>query len=358
MHDSHFARRRGLILGAAAGALSAATGMRSAFAQQQRSIVVTDPGGATQTGFDAAFYKPFEKQTGVKVNFGTRANMAMGQLKAMVLSNNVEWDATFMTDYLVDIAREQNLLEKIDYTNFNKTWLSQMLPGSCDDYSVGGFAFGTVMAFNKKKFSGTHAPRSPADFFDTKAFPGTRSLTGMGYGPLEFALLADGVPKDKLYPLDLPRAYAKLDKIRADVTVWSQTSAQQVQLLVNQEVDILQGYGNRIQAAIDQGAPYEIVWDGGGYQFQSWTIPRGAKNAALATQFIATTIDPKAQAMEAEMVANGPENAKAFDYIDAEKAKLMPTYPANIQKMFRVDAKWLAANFAQVNAAWSKWRVQ
>ena len=34
------------------------------------------------------------------------------------------------------------------------------------------------------------------------------------------ALVADGVPKDKLYPLDLDRAFKKLDEIKPHIKVW------------------------------------------------------------------------------------------------------------------------------------------
>jgi putative spermidine/putrescine transport system substrate-binding protein len=41
---------------------------------------------------------------------------------------------------------------------------------------------------------------------------------------LEIALLADGVAPDKLYPLDLDRAFKKLDTIKKN-TIWWATNA-------------------------------------------------------------------------------------------------------------------------------------
>ena len=51
---------------------------------------------------------------------------------------------------------------------------------------------------------------------------------------IEAAFLADGVAPDKLYPLDLDRAFKKLDSIKADIIWWS-AGAQSQQLLASAE---------------------------------------------------------------------------------------------------------------------------
>ena len=54
-----------------------------------------------------------------------------------------------------------------------------------------------------------------ADLFDTAKIPGKRTFYKWSApGVLEIALLADGVAPDKLYPLDLDRAFKKLDTIK------------------------------------------------------------------------------------------------------------------------------------------------
>ena len=71
-----------------------------------------------------------------------------------------------------------------------------------------------------------------------KAFPGPRSLENSPKGNLEFALLADGVAPDKLYPLDVDRAFKKLDQIKHHIPVWWTNGAQHVQLLIDGEVSM------------------------------------------------------------------------------------------------------------------------
>ena len=77
-------------------------------------------------------------------------------------------------------------------------------------------------------------------------FPGRRSLRKNPIDTLEQALLADGVPLDKLYPLDVDRAFKSLDKIKPHVEVWWTGGAQSTQLLQSGEVDMITGWNARL----------------------------------------------------------------------------------------------------------------
>ncbi len=41
---------------------------------------------------------------------------------------------------------------------------------------------------------------------------------------MEIALMADGVPPDKLYPIDADRAFKKLDTIKKNTIFWETNS--------------------------------------------------------------------------------------------------------------------------------------
>ena len=73
---------------------------------------------------------------------------------------------------------------------------------------------GTNLCYRRDKFP-TGGPKSWVDFWDVKRFPGARGLC-INDSPrtLIFALLADDVPADRLYPLDVDRAFKKLDQIK------------------------------------------------------------------------------------------------------------------------------------------------
>ncbi|MGO4843700.1 extracellular solute-binding protein, partial [Rhizobiaceae sp. 2RAB30] len=62
---------------------------------------------------------------------------------------------------------------------------------------------------------------------------------------------ADGVEEEKLYPLDLDRAFAKLEQIKDHVSVWWQAGAQPPQLLKDNEVQYAVSWSGRVTSAPD-----------------------------------------------------------------------------------------------------------
>jgi len=87
-----------------------------------------------------------------------------------------------------------------------------------------------------------------------KKFPGRRALRNHPIATLEAALMADGVAPDKLYPLDVDRAFRKLEEIKPNVTVWWTSGAQSAQLLTTAEVDMVMAWNGRITALTKEGA--------------------------------------------------------------------------------------------------------
>ena len=66
------------------------------------------------------------------------------------------------------------------------------------------------------------------------------------------------------------RAFAKLDTIKDDI-VWWEAGAQPPQLLADGEVAMTTAYNGRIfNAAVGEGQPFEIVWDGQILDFDLW----------------------------------------------------------------------------------------
>lgn len=170
--------------------------------------------------------------------------------------------------------------------------------------------------------------------------------------------MADGVPKDKVYPLDTDRALKKLSEIRPAVTVWSTTGAQQAQLMVDGECDIVQGWNGRLQGAIDQGAPYVIEWNQGYYETDAWAIPKGAPNQETTYKFLDFLMQPKQQAIFASTIPYGPTNSQTMKFVHEGRAKILPTYPANLRLMVGIDDRWVADHNDELTKAWTQWRAQ
>ena len=91
------------------------------------------------------------------------------------------------------------------------------------------FTAGAAMAWNTDKYGkpgSSGAPSSWADFWDVKKFPGTRAYRANNVdGALEPALMADGVPPEKVYDVlstraGMKRAINKIRDLKPHITVF------------------------------------------------------------------------------------------------------------------------------------------
>ena len=266
-------RRHALSLLGGAAAVGA-TG--SAFAQAEppkpAQLVVNHSGGSMGTAMRKAFFNGFEKKYGIKVV--ETSPVDFGKLRAMVDSGNVEWDLTEIGSQDAIRAGKANLLEKIDTKVVDR---SKYPATAQNPYVFASSVYTTIMGFRNDVFKNGSQPKSWADWWDVKKFPGARSMRNHPTDNLEFALIADGVPKDKLYPIDFDRAFKKLDQIKPHVTVWWSTGQQPAQLLLDKEVVLATGWNGRFYDIIKKGAPVGIEWNEGALKQGSFAIPRGAR---------------------------------------------------------------------------------
>ena len=139
-------------------------------------------------------------------------------------------------------------------------------PGALTECGVGTLFYSTIYAYNLKQFPGAK-PSTIGDFFDLEKFPGRRGMRRTPHVNLEFALMADGVPLQRVYAVldtqeGLDRAFRKLDSIK-DHIVWWEAGAQPPQMLADGEVAMTTAYNGRIfNAQVLENQPFAIVWDG------------------------------------------------------------------------------------------------
>jgi putative spermidine/putrescine transport system substrate-binding protein len=343
--------RRGLLRGAALG-LAAPwlfTGSR-AFAAEQ--ITAADVGGAPGAAIRAAFYDPFEKETGIRVVGVAHDPDPTVQFKLLVDTRSYIWDLCMVTPaHVVSLTKPKDYLEPL---NLPAAEGGQLLPGMLTPNWMGFSVFGTILAYRTDKF-GENGPQNWADYWDVKKFPGRRALYRGINGAIEAALMADGVAAKDLFPLDVDRAFRKLDQIKPHVNVWWTSGAQNTQLLQSGEIDMTDTWGGRAYAAIESGAPVRMMWQQGQYSTDGWSIPKGTPRADLARKFVAFCVKPDRQAQYSSTVANGPSNQHAFDLIKPERARVLPTSPHNFAGLGATDAEWWGTNKAKVQERFQDW---
>lgn len=333
--------RRSLLkaAGLTAGALAAPGLLRSAYATGQ--LTVADVGGAPGEAIKKTFYEPFEKETGIKVVGVAHDPDPVTQFKLQVDTNSYLWDVCMVTpDHVMRLTEDKDYTVPLEISGPET---ADILPGMLTDNWLGFSVFGALMAYRTDKYPDA-GPANWADFWDVEKFPGRRGFYKGAWAALEFALLADGVAPKDLYPLDMDRAFKKLEELKPHVAVWWTSGAHNTQILQNGEVDMSDTWSARAYAATAAGAPVKTVFQGG-YSTDGWSIVKGAPNIAAAHKFIAFCMKPEHQGAYSSIVANGPTNRKAFDFMPAERAEVLPTSAQNFANLYEIDSKWWSANY-------------
>jgi putative spermidine/putrescine transport system substrate-binding protein len=215
-------------------------------------------------------------------------------------------------------------------------------------------ALGTNLAYRKDKFP-QGGPKGWADFWDVKKFPGNRSMFNNAVRTVQFALVADGVPVDKVFPLDVDRAFRKLDQIKPHVKVWWTQGNQSQQLLRDAEVDMIVMWNARASELQQQGHPVELVWAGATITTTMWGVAKSAPNRKLAWEFLQFAVQPKPQADFANKLYYGPTNPEAFKYISSDVSRQLPTYPENVKVTIRPDTIAEADQTAKIQERFTQW---
>lgn len=309
-------------------------------AQDKGQVVVASWGGSFQDAQRETMFKPFEQATGIKLIEATGPSLA--KVKAMVESKNVEWDVAGMTPGDLLVLAKQGLVEKIDYQNYFKGMMSDIDPRVVHEHGIGNFFYTKVIAFSTKAYPFGKHPTSWAEFWDVNKFPGPRMIDAGDWvvPPLEYALLADGVAPDKLYPLDMERAYRSIEKLKPHVAKFSNRSPMPLQALVDGEAVLVAATLGRLLALKEEGKPVDFEWNQGLIQFDYWIIPKGAKNYQAAMKFIEYATRPEIQAALVKKQALGPVNKRAFEHIPVDRAKMLPSHPDHLHKQVLLSADY------------------
>jgi putative spermidine/putrescine transport system substrate-binding protein len=310
----------------------------------QQSITISSWGGAFQKAQREAWFSVVEKELGITIKEDTTSGVA--DIRAQVASGRPTWDLSTQGTHTCGILQKEGKLEKLDPAIVSDAGVPKELK---TEYWISQIVYSVAIGWRTKAF-GDKQPAGWAAFWDTKTFPGQRSMRRHPVYNLEAALIADGVPMDKLYPLDVDRAFKKLEELKPHVLVWWNSGAQSAQVLQDGEVDMVGAWNGRIQAAMKEkdakGGPLAITFDQQMLVSDCWLIPKGAPNKELAMKAIAIMMRPEVQARLPQYINYAPANMAAFEtgLISKELAAQLPNAPQNINKGFLLNVGWWVEN--------------
>ena len=311
-------------------------------------ITVVSWGGSYGKAQDRALFTDASNHSGIAINRESGASMTKTCLQ--VQSGSVTWDLVVTGSGGAAAAAADGCLEKIDYSVVD---VSDFYPGLYTDYCVGSDVFATVMAWNTDKYGEPGSPGAPsswADFWDVKKFPGTRAYRANNVdGALEPALMADGVPPEKVYevlatPEGKRRAINKIRELKPHIAVFWGSGAQQAQLMKDAEVDMSTGWNGRFDNAKKDGAKVGYTFNQALLDYDCFAMPKGAPNKEVAMRFLAEVSKPQYQANLPFYITYGPTNRKAYEMTKAPKELIesLPSHPKNVPLMLPVSLDWYA----------------
>ncbi|TCK31446.1 putative spermidine/putrescine transport system substrate-binding protein [Ancylobacter aquaticus] len=309
-----------------------------AAAASAEQITFVSQGGAYQEAQTKAILDPVAKLLGITIHQDSSPD-AWPVLKTQTATGKPIWDVIDTPTKDCIRGGEQGMIEKLDFSRLPNA--AEIPAEYKTEYSVPYEFYSSVLAFNTKKY-GENGPKSWADFWDVEKFPGTRALRSHPMATLEAALLADGVPADKLYPLDVDRAFKKLEQLKPHVTVWWTSGAQSAQLLADGEIDMEMAWNGRVTAVIKEGAPIGYTFNQGFLQETSLCILKGAPNLDTSYKFLNAAISADIQANFPAYIDYGPGNPAAYKTgkIAPERAAQMPSSPDNAARQILISVGW------------------
>ena len=333
------------------------------------TITTVSWGGSFGRAVNEAANIPFTDSTGIKIDVEDY-NGGLAQIRAQVDIGYIHWDVVDldMTDAI--LGCDEGLLEPISLADLPPGIDGTPAPEDFVDEGrsecgVGTLFWSMVYAYNEENIPGPK-PTTMADFFDLEAFPGRRGMRRVPQANLEFAMIADGVPLDQVYPLlDTPeglnRAFAKLETIKDEV-VWWETGAQPPQMLADREVAMTTAYNGRIfNAQVLENQPFVIVWDGQLLNVGQTGIVAGPPRLEQAMQYLAFQTSAETQVRISSRIAYSPMRKSSMPLVTTHVATgvdmqpHMPMYPANAANALNFDTAWWVDNQDDLNERFSAW---
>ncbi len=322
------------------------------------TVVIRTTGGAFEAALKRSFFDPFTQATGTRViPVATSYGDMVSKSTAMAAAGRVEWD--LISPQFYELGRLAPLLVDLGDCAALPQVAQQGVPGICGRYGVQYLTGGVVLGWVPAAFKDRPPPGSWADFWDIKRFPGRRALPSYGNpwnNTLLFALMADGVAPGALFPLDLDRAFRKLDEIKPHIDVWWKTGAQSIDIMRSGEVQLCPLWSGTAYGAKRSGVSLDWTYNQAAADFGSWAVLKGAPHPKAAMAFIDFFMTgPERHAAFAREMGYVTTNRAGLDLLGpAERTELVSS-PAMLAQLARIDGAWVEANRAATLDRWNRW---
>ena len=347
-----------------------------ALAADDIELTIVSWGGAYTDSQQNAYHEPYmAANSHVKIVNDDSSNDAVAKLRAQNEAGNITWD---LVDVLpADAIRlcDEGIAMEIDFDEV----LAPAPDGTSPTEDFGEalvspcfipqIVYSTTFGYRTDVAAwGGKQPSTIADVFDTKTFPGKRSLEKRPINNMEWALIADGVDPTKVYevlstPEGVDRAFAKLDTIKDDVIWWS-SGADTPDRLAKEEVVMGSTYNGRLFTLIEkEKQPVKMLWDWQIFELDGWVVPAGLPQDRLQAvlDYLYFATDTQRLADQAKYISYGPARKSSAPLVGKhatlgiDMAPHMPSDPNNAQHTLYNNIEWWADHRDELDQRWEAW---
>ena len=321
----------------------------------ESTLVIRTTGGVFEAALKRNFFDPFTRATGVRV-IPVAASDADMQAKAAAMQSagRVEWD--IISPQMSELPNLSHLLTDLGDCAAIPN-VAGTLPGTCGRYGVLYLVGAQVLAYDARAYK-ERPPRTWMDFWNVKGFPGRRALSNSGgpFATLVSALIADGVPRDQLFPLDLDRAFRKLDEIRPHVAVWWRTGSQSSSMWASDDIAMALMWSGQAYATKKTGFPLHWSYENTLANFGAWAILKNCPHPNAARAFIDFYLgSAEGGAGFARDVGYATPNMASAGLMTAAEKEELITTPEIMGQLIDMDPAWVQANRARTLERWKEW---
>lgn len=340
---------------------------QSASAQTEAAgLTIASWGGFYQKAQTQVLAQPFGFQSGQTVNVVTYTGHP-NEIRQKVSTYRdsgepVAWDVIDLERADAEALCFQGYLQPMQHERMGiQDVETDFITGSIGLCWVGNVVWSQSFGFDRRLFSGAE-PYALTDAFDPVLFPGRRLLTTSAQVVMELALLSEGVSSERVYERlstreGVAEALGVLNRVRGNVQFINSTDEIFKLLKIGQGSIGLIHHFDALRELRSSGLNIGFIWDSHVIDLDVFAIPAGARNPALASDFIANVSRGAYQSAMATVTGYGPARLSAAAAAREDLREWLPTGPENVNfgLLFRPDF-WTSPEGEAAQASYNAWR--
>ena len=347
---------RGLSFAALAGFALLASPVAPAVAED---MTVVGYGGLINDWSHTAYWQPFEKMSGVHLIEDTR-DYGIGIIRTKVQGGANTWDVVSAEDIEVIQGCEEGLYQKLDWSKIHGS--GSFIDGAKLPCGQAEIIYAMNVVYDSNRIKGDQ-PKTWADFWDMKKWPGKRTMYKDPRDSLEAALMADGVARGDVYkilstPAGVDRAFKKLDAIKSDVIWWVNPGASRQTLMSGDAVLAATFGGAVINLNRQQHTKLVVSFQDQIVHTDYFAIIKGTPHLASAEKLMDFYSQAEPEAQFSQMSGAGVPNKDAFPLVqkaDPEVAANLSSSPEHLAISLRSDAQFWLEHYDDLNQRFTAW---